>query len=233
MVSQISGSKQRAIDKSKRTMFVWIAVMSAIIGVCAVVAIFLIQFIIYKAHVVSQVQETASTLHQNNKVASELINNVVALNANTALGQTKAYDDEEPLSVVLDALPADYNSLALGSSLQQKLLSGIDGLTIDSIVVDNGASGDTSSDDGSIETDGSTVPVSIQVSATNITAVQEMLQRFERSIRVIDVDSFTLETTDTGYNVSIEAHAYYQPEKDVQLTEKTIPVKETKKNEKK
>lgn len=233
MASQISGSKQRAIDKSKRTMFIWIAAMSAVIGICVVVAIFLVQLILYKGKVVNQVQETASTLHQNNNAASELVNSVVALNANTALGETKAYDDEEPLAVVLDALPADYNSLALGASLQQKLLDGIDGLSVESIIVDNGASSDSATGDDSITTDSTTVPVTIQATATNVAAIQEMLQRFERSIRVIDVDSFTLEATETGYNVTISAHAYYQPEKSVQLTEKTIPVKETKKNEKK
>lgn len=232
MESQISGSKQRAIDKSKQTMFIWIAATSAIIGICVVVAIFLVQLISYKTNVVSQTKATADTLHQNNRVAHELVNNVVALNADTALGEAKAYDSQEPLAVVLDALPADYNSLALGASLQQKLLDGIGGLTIESIVVDNGSSDDGSSSSDS-KSDSLTVPVTIQVTASNINAVQEMLQRLERSIRVIDIDSFTIETTDTGYSVNIEAHAHYQPEKSVQLTNKTIPVKETKKNEKK
>lgn len=233
MASQISGSKQRAIDKSKQTMFIWIAAMSAVIGICVVVAIFLVQLISYKANVLNQTKATADTLHQNNKVAQELVNNVVALNANTALGQAKAYDSQEPLAVVLDALPADYNSLAFGSSLQQKLLSNIDGLSVESIIVDNGSTdSDGGSDATTTTTSDSSVPVTIQATATNINAVQETLRRLERSIRVIDVDSFTLETTDPGYSINIEAHAYYQPEKSVQLTNKTIPVKETKKHEK-
>lgn len=93
----------------------------------------------------------------------------------------------------------------------------MDGLTIDSIVVDNVAvAGDTTD-----SAESNTVPIQIQVSADNVSTIKDMLVKFERSIRVIDIDNFVLEKGDTRYQVTIQAY-YYQPAKEVTLTGQTI-----------
>lgn len=218
MAGQVVSSKRRAIADSGRQMFIWVAAMSAVVGVCIVLAIFLSQQIAFKAKVVGKMTETANTLRENNRVANELIQNVVVKETNTALNTVKASSDEKALQVVLDALPADRNALSLGASLQQSLLSGVDGLTIDSIVVDNAAvAGDTTD-----SAESNTIPIQIQVSADNASTIKDMLVKFERSIRVIDIDNFVLEKGDTRYQATIQAHAYYQPAKEVTLTETTI-----------
>lgn len=221
-MARMISSKRRAIADSSRTMFMWVAGMSAVVGMCVVVAIFLGQQIVFKAEVVGKMTHTLNTLKDNNKVAGDLVNNVVVLETNQALNSLKATPEDKALQVVLDALPADRNSLALGASLQNSLLTNIDGLTVESITLDAG--GSVTSTEATSDSN-NTIPIQIQVSANNATAIKEMLLRLERSIRIIDIESFTLERSDASYQASITAKAYYQPAKKVQLTEITVPEK--------
>ncbi|MGE5299164.1 MAG: hypothetical protein ACM3KF_03935, partial [Acidobacteriota bacterium] len=197
-------SKRRAIADSSRTMFMWVAGMSAVVGMCVVVAIFLGQQIVFKAEVVGKMTHTLNTLKDNNKVAGDLVNNVVVLETNQALNSLKATPEDKALQVVLDALPADRNSLALGASLQNSLLTNIDGLTVESITLDAG--GSVTSTEATSDSN-NTIPIQIQVSANNATAIKEMLLRLERSIRIIDIEGFTLERSDASYQASITAKA--------------------------
>ncbi len=222
-MARMISSKRRAIADSSRTMFMWVAGMSAVVGMCVVVAIFLGQQIVFKAEVVGKMTHTLNTLKDNNKVAGDLLNNVLVLETNQALNSLKATPEDKALQVVLDALPADRNSLALGASLQNSLLTDIDGLTVESISLDAGGGGVTSTETTS--SSDNTIPIQIQVSANNATAIKEMLLRLERSIRIIDIEGFTLERSDASYQASITAKAYYQPAKKVQLTEVTVPEK--------
>ncbi len=230
-MAQMMSPKRKIIADSSRTMFLWVAGMSAVVGMCAVVAIFLGQQIVFKGQVVGKMTSTLNTLKDNNKVASTLISNVVVLETDPGLNAVKAKPEDKALQSVLDALPADRNSLALAASLQDNLLADIQGLTVESLTVDAGnssASGDTTTPAVS-ESGQLTIPIRLQVSATNATAIKEMMLRLERSIRIVDIDAFTLERSDTSYQATITAKAYYQPAKQVQLTEVTVPEKGAKK----
>lgn len=212
--------KRKAIADSSRTMFIWVAAMSAVVGVCIVAAIFLTQQILFKLKVVSATTDTVRTLDYNNKIAGDLTDNVVVLQTNAALNSAKLNGDENALQVPLDALPADRNPLALGASLQHVLLSGIDGLTIDSLSVDSATVSSTDIDNE--QGVSSTIPIQLQISSPNINTIKDTLNRLERSIRIIDIDSFILERNDTNYQATISAHAYFQPAIQLQLQSKTI-----------
>lgn len=214
MASQIMSPKRKAIADSKRIMFIWVAGMSAVVGVCVVVSIFMVQQIMFKSKVISTMSHTVSVLDSDIKNANSLAQNIVALEANPALNSAKTDDNERALQVPLDALPADRNTLALGSSLQQSLLADIPGLTVDSLSIDN-AAGLSNIPDNSI-------PVAIQLSATNANTIKQMLLRLESSIRVIDIDSFVLEKGDNNYRATITAHAYYQPAVQFSMGTKVI-----------
>ena len=215
MPSQIVSPKRKAIADSSRAMFGWVAAMSAVVGICVVVCIFLTQQILFKMEVVGRMTDTLNTLKDNNKVAGTLTSNVVVLETDPSLNAAKANPDEKALQVVLDALPADRNSLALGASLQQSLLAGVDGLTVESLSVDN-------SDSLATDSDENTIPIQLQVSASNASAIKDMLTRLERSIRIVDIDSFVLERSDTSYQATIAAHAYYNEPKEVKFGETTV-----------
>jgi hypothetical protein len=214
---QQSMKKRQIIANSNRTMFIWVAIVSAVVGICIVVGYFLVQQIIYKTKVTNKLDATASTLHTNNSNAQTLIENVRVLETNAGLNSVKAQPDEKALQVVLDALPADANTLALGASLQQNLLVGISGLTVDSLSV-------TPIDSDSTAVDGQ-LPFTLTVRAKDANALKDLLGKFERSIRIIDVDNFTLERSETDYSMTIQAHAYYQAAKQVVLKNEVVPVR--------
>ena len=209
--------KRQIIANSNRTMFIWVTAMSALIGVCAVLSIFLVQQIAFKTKVANKLDGTVSTLKDNNKKAESLIQNVRVLETNAALNSIKAHPDDKALQVILDALPADNNALALGSSLQQNLLQ-IPGVTIEalSLQAQNADTGETS---------GNTIPFTTTITAADANTLKDALARLERSIRVIDIDTLSLERTEQKYTLTLSAHAYYEPAMTVQLTNETVKAK--------
>lgn len=207
--------KRQVIANSNRTMFIWIAVMSAVVGICIVVGYFLVQQIVYKTKVTNKLDATVATLHQNNQDVKTLIENVRVLETNQALNAAKAQSSEKALQVVLDALPADANTLALGASLQQNLLANVDGVKVETLTVL--PLGDSSNKAGKL-------PFTFTVRSKDASALKDLLHRLERSIRTIDIDSLSLQKNDNDYTMSVEAHAYYQAAKQVTLTNKVVPV---------
>lgn len=222
MPSQLVSPKRKAIADSNKMMFLWVAGMSVVVGMCVVVMIFLGQQIAFKIKVVNALTGTVNNINYNNDHADELLQNVSVLQTNAALGSVKANGSENALQVPLDALPADRNALALGASLQEVLLTGIDGLNIDSLAVDSGNAG-TASLDGSEEvTTDNTIPIQIQVSAGSANTIKDALARLERSIRIISIDGFTMERNENAYQATITAHAFYEPAQVLQLKSQVI-----------
>lgn len=216
--SQAGMKKRQIIANSNRTMFIWITAMSALIGVCAVLALFLVQQIIFKTRVTSSLDGTVKTLKDNNKNAQALIENVRVLETNSALNSIKAHPEDKALQVILDALPADNNALALGSSLQQNLLQQ-PGITVEALSLQPVAS------DSATTIAETTIPFTMTVSAADANTLKDMLARLERSIRVIDIDTLTLERSEQKYTMTVTAHAYFEPAVTVELKDKVVPVK--------
>lgn len=210
---QTAMKKRQVIANSNKTMFVWVAIMSALVGVCAVLAYFLTQQIIFKTSVVDKLDTTAGTLSKNNADIKTLVDNVRVLETSTALNSVKARPEDKALQVILDALPADPNALALGSSLQQKLVGGAHGISIENLAMNPISDSSQSS---------SQISFTLTVKASDASALKDLLTRFEHSIRVIDIDTLTLERDGNAYSMSMEAHAYYQPAKTIQLTDKVV-----------
>jgi hypothetical protein len=205
--------KRQIIANSNRMMFIWIAAMSAVVGVCAVISLFLVQQIIFKTTVTNKLDNTVGVLKSNNKNADTLIENVRLLETNAALNSIKARPEDKALQVILDALPADNNSLALGSSLQQNLLN-VNGLSIETLSVE-------SPSEASDSNTSTTVPFAMTLSANDPNILKDTLSRMEKSIRVVDIDSLILERSQDKYTMTVKAHAYYEPAVTVELTNKT------------
>lgn len=213
--------KRQQIQDSSKTMFLWVAGMSVIVGFALVVSWFLFQQIQFKSKVVSAKAETASVLADNIEAAQDLRENIRVLETNTALNSVKADDDDKALQVILDALPSDGNSLALGASLQQRLARGINGLTIDTLTI-TPSSTEQSEDSGGQEAIEGEINFRMIATASNINAHRDLLERFESSIRVIDIDNLRLERAQNNYTMTLEAHGYYQPAKQIELTEEKV-----------
>jgi len=217
--------KRQQISQANRVMFLWVAGVSVIVGFALVGSVFLVQKLIFNEKVLAEKSKTVATLKSDNAAVSALKDNIRKLNADPSLNALKTGSEDKALQVVLDALPADANSLAFGSSLQNKLISGIDGLSLESLSVTPVGS-EVSADDTSTPTDTTTTgenQIGFTLSVTGSSgALQQLLSNFERSIRAIDVTNVTLESQNGALHMSLQGHAFYQPPRTVELKDKVI-----------
>lgn len=220
--------KRTQITKANRTMFLWVAAVSAVVGVALVGSIFLIQKIAFNEKVLAEKNKTISILTNNNNNVSELEAQVRVLDSNQALIDSKAKPDDQAIQVILDALPPNANSLALGASLQNKLLAGVLGLSITSLQVDPVVGVESLSSDSTI-TDVSTTSTLGQSQITfrftvrgSEAALKEVLTRLERSIRTIDITSLRIESQGSDRLLTIQARAFYEPARSVELKDKVV-----------
>lgn len=217
-----SAGKRQQIYKSGRTMFAWVAGASVIAGFAVVVAGFLIQRIVFESKVVVEKQNTVNTLQANNKAVDKLRDEIRVLNTNAALSSVKLNDNEEPLRVILDALPADNNALALGASVQS-LVARTSDVKLESFQVgEDVATSDDTAKLGSSVKGVQQIPFTMSISAANPDALRDVLKNLEKSIRVIDIDAMTIEQGDSRVVMTVNGHGYYLPAKTIQLTKKEV-----------
>jgi len=218
--------KRSQISRANKTMFLWIAGASALVGFAVVASIFLGQKLLFNEKQLVAKNHTISTLTANNAAIAELQTQVRVLDTNASLTKARAKDTDKAIQTILDALPDDANSLALGASLQTKLLAGIPGLTIDSLQVDP-VDGVETLTSGAVEAGASPV-----ASVTQITfrfsvsgtqdALRQALTNLERSIRTIDITTLQIENQGNTQKMTIEARAFYEPTKNVVLYDKVV-----------
>lgn len=218
--------KRTQIAKANRTMFLWIAGASAIIGCAIVVSVFLTQKLIFNEKVLAEKDKTISILKSNNAIVSELEDEVRVLDTNAALESVKADGEDQAIQVILDALPSEANSLALGASLQNILLANIPGLTIESLQVTpvsgiESLSSDTTSVDATSEVSENEITFQFAVTGDQA-ALRQVLTNLERSIRAIDITSLRIESQGSKQLMTIQARAFYEPAKTVQLIDKVV-----------
>ena len=221
--------KRTQIAKANRTMFLWVAVISALVGFALVSSLFLIQKAVFNEKVLSEKNKTVAVLKSNNANVSELEAQVRILDNNQALIDSKAKSSDQAIQVILDALPSDANSLALGASLQNKLLANIAGLSIDSLQVDPVVGVESLSTDPTAQNTSTTTSVSGQPEITfrfsvsgSEDTLKEVLGRLERSIRAIDILSLRIENQGSKRVLSVQARAFYEPTRIVELKDKTV-----------
>lgn len=220
--------KRSQITKANQTMFIWIAVASALVGAAIVVSIFLAQKVFFNEKVLMEKQNTVSALDENIKVAPELEDQIRILDTDQALISSKANETDQAIQVILDALPSEGNSLALGASLQNKLLAGVPGLvSIESLQVDpivglETLTGDETEVDASGDTGEENIITFTFSVKGNQEAIKAVLQNLERSIRLIHVTSISVETQQDGQVMTVQARAHYEPAKTIELKKKEV-----------
>jgi cell division protein FtsB len=225
--NDVAMRKRTQIAKANRVMFVWVAVVSVIVGFGLVGSIFLAQKLFFNEKVLAEKEKTIATLKTNNTNVPALEAQVRVLNTNQALIDSKAKPDDQAIQAILDALPSDANSLALGASLQNKLLAGINGLTIQSLQVDPVVGVEQLATDGTAQSTTSSsggdnqITFRFSVSGPQA-ALQTVLQNLERSIRAIDVTNVRIESQGSNEVLTVEARAFYEPAVVVQLTDKLV-----------
>lgn len=240
--------KRQQITNTRKQVFTWVALAAALVVICLVVGWNLMQRINYQNKVNRDVGKTAQTMHDNVEAADKLIKNVNALKANAALSlpNLKA-DDSTVFQVVIDALPTEDDSVALSSSLQNKILSK-SGVTIEQINVDttesdssSGSSSSSSSSSSSLSSSSSSgssksgvskaddiqfpvaKPITFRVSLVgSFDSVKSALQDIESTIRPITITKLTIDGSDDKLNATIEAQTYYSSKVNFKLGKKEI-----------
>lgn len=220
--------KRQQIGKANQTMFLSIAGVSIVVGFCLVLMLFLVQRIWFGEKVIAEKNNTASVLQKNLDTVNALKDNIRVLNTNEDLKLTRLNDTDSALQSVLDALPADANSTAMASSLQTKLLSGIAGVTIESLKVDP-VSGIEIASDGTTATDSSdptshTIGFSFTVStdSKNQEGLRQILLKIEKSIRPFNIINLAVEGQGSRIVMTATGVGYYEPAQTVQLTDKVV-----------
>lgn len=219
--------KRQQIFKANRMMFLWVAMASAVIGFALVISISLMQRIIYNQKVIGEKNKTYSTLANNNKKISQLEDQIKTINySSDVLKKLRAKDSDDPIQVVLDALPSDSNRLALGSSLQNVLLANIPGSSLESMKVEStaeaGSVKKSTATTGTVENNSLDVTFTLKINSGSEDSIREMLTRLEKSIRTFKVTNVKIEYSLDKMNVTVTAKAYYEPAKVVELTEKVV-----------
>lgn len=219
--------KRQQIFKANRMMFLWVAMASAVIGFALVISISLMQRIIYNQKVIGEKNKTYSTLANNNKKVSQLEDQIKTINySSDVLKKLRAKDSDDPIQVVLDALPSDSNRLALGSSLQNVLLANIPGSSLESMKVEStaeaGSVKKSTATTGTVENNSLDVTFTLKINSGSEDSIREMLTRLEKSIRTFKVTNVKIEYSLDKMNVTVTAKAYYEPVKVVELTEKVV-----------
>ena len=222
--------KRQQIANANQMMFIWVAIVSAVVGIAIVASIFLLQKAWFNEKVLGEKSKTASVLTENNKVVGELKDQVRVLNTNQALKDSMVPGEGQPVQVVLDALPDVANSSALGSSLQEKFLKdpalSIESLNVDPVEgvesqsdanVEDASASNTTTNDKQIH-----FRFAVSTSVSTASALKDLLQRLERSIRAIDITSLTVETQGARLVLTVDGRAFYEPARTVELKDKTV-----------
>lgn len=229
MASQeVAIRKHQQISKANRTMFIWVAIASAILGFALVVSYYMYQKMSYNHKVIGKQDASIKVIKGNLASVDELKKNVRVVNTSEALSRLRVNDSDQPAQVILDALPAYANSAAVGASLQSPKMLGDSGITLETMVVTpiQGAesSGGSSKTTNSGSQSGSKsnyqrilFSFTVNVDAGNESDLKKAISNLERSIRIINVTSLKIESQSQKTTMKVEGEAYYQPSVDLSL----------------
>ncbi len=221
--------KREQIKRANRMMFLWIAGVSAIVGVCVVLSIFLVQQILFNEKVLAEKAKTVETLKKNLSVVSQLEENINVLNTNKALISTRLNEDDTAVQSVLDAVPAAANSTSLAASLQTKLLAGVPGVVLDKLSVNPVGGAETGSgaiDVAQADTEAGVNQISYSFSmsanANNYAALRQVLERVEKSIRPFNNNSVTVDVQNNSVTMTVSGVGYFEPAKTIETVNKVV-----------
>jgi len=123
-------------------------------------------------------------------------------------------------TVILDALPSQYDFPALVTSVDKILQS--DNFNIQSIGGTDEA-GTITGDQASGNPQPIAMPFSFSISGANYSSIQTLFIQLEESIRPMQIESITLSGTDSSMNLSVNAQTYFQPSKVFKIATEEIP----------
>jgi hypothetical protein len=218
-------TSKRALIERANSSLVIIAGLAAFLTVFSLVASkTLFSQLTYQNRVLKEKHATVARLRSNLTAAQQLESSYqafVTTSTNVIEGDSKGSGERDGnnAKIILDALPSNYDFPAMTTSLE-KLITGVNGLKITSITGtdDEVAQSATKSSNAPQATP---MPFTIVVDG-NYQAIQELIGRFEHSIRPFQIQSMTLGGKQSDLTLTLVAQTFYQPAKSLNITTKVV-----------
>lgn len=217
-------SKRVAISKTNAQMVIILGIASFITIFCLVAANAVWSQTRYQARVTSASEKAHKQLLANIQAANQLTNTFNAFQASepNIIGGSSSSNSNNGgtnAQIILDALPPKYDFPALITSIQ-KLLNG-GNVPLSSITgTDEQLTEET--DNSSPNPSPVPMPFNFSVENTNFDTIEQTLDLLQRSIRPIQVDTINVTGGGNDMTLSVTAHSYYQPGKQINITQETV-----------
>jgi hypothetical protein len=126
---------------------------------------------------------------------------------------------EAHAKIVLDALPPSYDFPGLTSSLEKILTT--QGFSTGAIA---GSDDELNQQNNTVSSNPSPVPMpfTLTLSNTSYTSATQLISALQQSIRPIAIDTMDLSGGGNTMSLSIAAHSYYQPSKNLSITTEVV-----------
>jgi Tfp pilus assembly protein PilO len=220
---QIS-TRRLAISKANAQMVAIVGAAAFITVFCLVASKAVFSQNRYQAHVVSAKEKAHHQLEANLETYNKL---AVAYKAfdeapTNVIGGTKdgtGPNDGSNSKIILDSLPSTYDFPALTSSVEKILTDN--GLKVTEI---------TGTDDqinqqkntSSPNPKPVSMPFSFTITNASYSSVSQLIAKLQQSSRPIQIDSLELSGAVNDMTVTVNAHTYFQPAKNVTISKKVI-----------
>jgi len=218
-------TKRLAISKANAQMVIALSVASFIVTFSLVSARALIGQEKYQAKVIDAKDKAAKQLKANAASVQELNNQYtkfIGQPVNIIGGRTSGGtgdNDGDNAKIVLDALPSQYDFPALTSSLEKLLTQH--NFKISSIAgTDDQLAQQTNQDSPTPEA--VAMPFTFTVKDANFSSVKDLMDVLQRSIRPMVIDSLSITGGENSMLLTVNAHTYYQPEKDLKIRTEVV-----------
>lgn len=218
-------TKRLMIDKANSTVVIAAGAAAFIFIFCAVATKTLISQLSYQNRVISAKRVTLEQLESNIQAVDTLQASYKSFNAASPniLGgnpvSNGALDGANP-TLVLNALPSNYDFPALANSLEK--IVAANGLEITSIV---GSDDQVAQQENQTSSVPKPVPIPFQLAVSgDYQGVQNLVGSFERSIRPFQINSVQIAAAaDQGKMVlTVGAQTFYQPAKSLNISTEVI-----------
>lgn len=216
-------TKRQQIEKSNKTIFIWVAIAGVAVSLAIVLMQFLVRQALFNQKVINQKQVTTKRLDENLANADGLKRNVDALLANTSLSLLRVRPQDSVLQVIPDSLPSTGDPVSFSNSLYNKVLQR-SGATISGVSV--GADAGLVASAPVEETPASPssgrpspIPLPYSFSATgSLDQISRTLVDMDNVIRPISVTRMNITASPGGVlTVVVAGDTYYMPSVNIEL----------------
>ena len=215
-------TKRGAISKANAQMVIIVAISAFVVVFSLFLAKALLSQNNYQGRVTTEKTKARNVLKENLAAYDQLAKSYSAFNAtstNVIGGTPNGNGDKDGINskITLDALPANYDFPALASSIE-KIVS-TSGLKMSAITGTddqlNQQNNQSASDPKEVE-----MPFSFSVSDANYTGIKQVISNLQLSIRPMVIDSIEISGGVNNMSMTVNAHTYFKPAKDVSITKK-------------